>query len=79
MNGQQSDQSEFAPHPLDKRCLHFPRPFAIIQPQTQDSYIGNTTASHAVKAGSTPVSCSKKEGTHWGAFFFGLEKGVEPI
>ena len=30
---------------------------------TQDSYIGNTTASQAVKAGSTPVSCSKKEVT----------------
>ena len=29
----------------------------------QDSYIGNTTASQAVKAGSTPVSCSKKEVT----------------
>ena len=27
----------------------------------QDSYIGNTTASQAVKAGSTPVSCSKRK------------------
>ena len=27
----------------------------------QDSYIGNTTASQAVKAGSTPVSCSKQK------------------
>ena len=27
-------------------------------PIAQDSYIGNTTASQAVKAGSTPVSCS---------------------
>ena len=40
--------------------LHFPKPFAIITP-TQGSYIGNTTASQAVKAGSTPVPCSKKE------------------
>ena len=30
-------------------------------PNTQDSYIGNTTASQAVKAGSTPVSCSNKK------------------
>ena len=29
----------------------------------QGSYIGNTTASQAVKAGSTPVPCSKKEVT----------------
>ena len=27
----------------------------------QGSYIGNTTASQAVKAGSIPVPCSKKE------------------
>ena len=27
--------------------------------QSQGSYIGNTTASQAVKAGATPVSCSK--------------------
>ena len=27
----------------------------------QGSYIGNTTASQAVKAGSTPVPCSRKE------------------
>ena len=31
------------------------------QLNTQDSYIGNTTASQAVKAGSTPVSCSMKK------------------
>ena len=38
--------------------------FAII-PSTQGSYIGNTTASQAVKAGSTPVPCSKdKDTTH---------------
>ena len=29
----------------------------------QGSYIGNTTASQAVKAGSTPVPCSRKEPT----------------
>ena len=29
----------------------------------QGSYIGNTTASQAVKAGSTPVPCSKKKVT----------------
>ena len=29
----------------------------------QGSYIGNTTASQAVKAGSIPVPCSKKEVT----------------
>ena len=29
--------------------------------QSQGSYIGNTTASQAVKAGSIPVPCSKKE------------------
>ena len=27
----------------------------------QGSYIGNTTASQAVKAGSIPVPCSRKE------------------
>ena len=31
------------------------------QLKMQDSYIGNTTASQAVKAGSTPVSCSKRK------------------
>ena len=29
----------------------------------QGSYIGNTTASQAVKAGSTPVPCSTKKTT----------------
>ena len=29
----------------------------------QGSYIGNTTASQAVKAGSTPVPCSRKKHT----------------
>ncbi len=43
----------------DKKRLHFPWGSAIIW-ATQDSYIGNTTASQAVKAGSTPVSCSIK-------------------
>ena len=46
--------------PFDKKGLNFPQAFAIIPSQPQDSYIGNTTASQAVKAGSTPVSCSKK-------------------
>ena len=50
---------------LDKKWLHFPFPFAIIPLQQimQGSYIGNTTASQAVKAGSIPVPCSKKEVT----------------
>ena len=30
-------------------------------PIAQGSYIGNTTASQAVKAGSIPVPCSNKE------------------
>ena len=37
--------------------------------QPQDSYIGNTTASQAVKAGSTPVSCSMKKSTPYGVLF----------
>ena len=37
----------------------------------QDSYIGNTTASQAVKAGSTPVSCSKKRPPAGRSFLFG--------
>ena len=46
----------------------------------QDSYIGNTTASQAVKAGSTPVSCSKNNGHLNGVhFLLEIEKGVEPI
>ena len=36
----------------------------------QGSYIGNTTASQAVKAGSTPVSCSKSKSTPQGCFLF---------
>ena len=44
--------------------------FVIIR-ATQGSYIGNTTASQAVKAGSTPVPCSKKASTPlWGACLF---------
>ena len=46
---------------------------------TQDSYIGNTTASQAVKAGSTPVSCSMKKAPLTGCFFYGAEAGGEPI
>ena len=36
----------------------------------QDSYIGNTTASQAVKAGSTPVSCSKTKDHPLGGLSF---------
>ena len=36
----------------------------------QGSYIGNTTASQAVKAGSTPVPCSKKKAAYKGGFSF---------
>ena len=48
---------------------------------TQGSYIGNTTASQAVKAGSIPVPCSIKEKTpRRGVFSFIREwKGIEPI
>ena len=47
---------------FDKKWLLFPASFAIIPPQSmQGSYIGNTTASQAVKAGSIPVPCSRKE------------------
>ena len=41
----------------------------------QDSYIGNTTASQAVKAGSTPVSCSKKKTPPCGVFSFWKSRG----
>ena len=37
---------------------------------TQGSYIGNTTASQAVKAGSIPVPCSKKDHPTGGVFFW---------
>ena len=40
--------------------LIFTNPFAIIPTTLQGSYIGNTTASQAVKAGSIPVPCSRK-------------------
>ena len=51
-----------------------------INSSTQDSYIGNTTASQAVKAGSTPVSCSKGKhhSTEWCFYLAPAEKGVEP-
>ena len=46
----------------DKNILHFQFLFAIIPIQLmQGSYIGNTTASQAVKAGSIPVPCSTKK------------------
>ena len=66
--------------PIDKKGLNFPWPFGIIPTQMQDSYIGNTTASQAVKAGSTPVSCSKRKDTPPGCLFFLVKAaGVEPI
>ena len=43
----------------------------------QDSYIGNTTASQAVKAGSTPVSCSMKKAAHRAVFF--MERDTERV
>ena len=43
-----------------KLSLNFTIAFAIMTPM-QDSYIGNTTASQAVKAGSIPVPCSMKK------------------
>ena len=46
---------------VDKKGLNFPIYFVIIPILMQGSYIGNTTASQAVKAGSTPVPCSNKE------------------
>ena len=46
----------------------------------QGSYIGNTTASQAVKAGSIPVPCSKKEDTlSMGILFFCKGQGIEEI
>ena len=45
----------------------------------QGSYIGNTTASQAVKAGSIPVPCSKKKTTPTGWFSFWNGEGIEPI
>ena len=50
----------------DKKWLIFTACFAIML-SMQGSYIGNTTASQAVKAGSTPVPCSKS--TRKRAFF----------
>ena len=40
----------------------------------QGWYIGITAASQAVKAGSTPVPCSKKKGTRTGVFLFGMPR-----
>lgn len=39
--------------------------------QSQGWYIGITAASQAVKAGSTPVPCSKEKDTLTGVFLFG--------
>ena len=60
----------------DKKHLHFANHSAIIAPM-QGSYIGNTTASQAVKAGSTPVPCSKTKGTPLGCLLSWTDKGVE--
>ena len=40
----------------------------------QGWYIGITAASQAVKAGSTPVPCSKKKDTRTGVFLFGMPR-----
>ena len=42
----------------DKIVLEFSKKVCYNTPTAQGSYIGNTTASQAVKAGSTPVPCS---------------------
>ena len=42
----------------------------------QGWYIGITAASQAVKAGSTPVPCSKKSPTPFGVGIFSLEQGT---
>ena len=39
--------------------------------RSQGWYIGITAASQAVKAGSTPVPCSKEKDTLTGVFLFG--------
>ena len=49
------------PAPLPAEFLLHLTKRSVIIIETQGSYIGNTTASQAVKAGSTPVSCSTKE------------------
>ena len=52
----------------DKKGLNFPIYSAIIS-KTQGSYIGNTTASQAVKAGSIPVPCSIRKDHPMGMVF----------
>ena len=44
----------------------------------QGSYIGNTTASQAVKAGSIPVPCSKEKG-HPTGWPFSLKWNTKPV
>ena len=61
---------------FDKKWLKFPPRFAIMPLPMQDSYIGNTTASQAVKAGSTPVSCSICKATQRVAFSYGIKQRV---
>ena len=46
---------------------------------TQGSYIGNTTASQAVKAGSIPVPCSKKVARQGDLFIFAAVCSPDPI
>ena len=55
---------------VDKKGVEFSNALCYNTHTTQDSYIGNTTASQAVKAGSTPVSCSKRKSTPPGCFSF---------
>ena len=49
--------------------IYFLLCYNVVNP-TQGSYIGNTTASQAVKAGSIPVPCSKKKDTPTGCSSF---------
>ena len=45
--------------------------------RTQGSYIGNTTASQAVKAGSIPVPCSKSNSHPFGWLLLLEQEGIE--
>ncbi len=67
-------QKSFPPTLIGKKWLLFPCPFAII-PKTQGSYIGNTTASQAVKAGSIPVPCSISNSHPMGGYCLWYCKG----
>ncbi len=63
---------------IDKKRLKFSKYFAImpLRDSMQGSYIGNTTASQAVKAGSIPVPCSKKARQAFACLAF-LSQGME--